>query len=135
MSRVTVGVARLWTLTAQWPWVLSVCQNLQPFNGNGESPYEWKFFEWDKKSKQTNKQKTYRTITITHQTALVIEFGDIKIYHNPLLRNLQYFNLWDNVQTYLNFFTGRRKHLKLRIFGETQVKVSSQVMQWNTVMF
>ena len=34
MPYVTVGVAR--TLTAQWPWVPSVGQNLQPLTGNGE---------------------------------------------------------------------------------------------------
>ena len=34
MARVTVGVARLRALTAQWPWVPSIGQNLQPFTCN-----------------------------------------------------------------------------------------------------
>ena len=38
MSRVTVGLARLRTLTARCPWMPSIGQNLQPFTGNGD---EW----------------------------------------------------------------------------------------------
>ena len=33
---VTVGVTRKRTLTAQWPWVPSIGQNLQPITGNGD---------------------------------------------------------------------------------------------------
>ena len=33
---VTVGVACQRNLTAQWPWVPSIGQNLQPFTGNGD---------------------------------------------------------------------------------------------------
>ena len=36
MSRFTVNVARLNAITAQWPEVPSIGQNLQPFTGNGE---------------------------------------------------------------------------------------------------
>ena len=56
MSCVTVGVARLRTLTAQWPWVLSKGQNLQPFTVNGDFSYEWKFSNGMINPKQTNKQ-------------------------------------------------------------------------------
>ena len=38
MPLVTVGPARQRTLTAQWSWVPSIGQDLQPFTGNG--PYE-----------------------------------------------------------------------------------------------
>ena len=58
MPHVTVGVARLRTLSAQWPWVLGIGQNLKLFTGNGD------VFIWVKqllsgtinsKKKQTNK--------------------------------------------------------------------------------
>ena len=45
LPRVTVGVARYRTLSAQWPWVPYISQYLQLVT----SPYEWKTFEWDVK--------------------------------------------------------------------------------------
>ena len=36
MSCVRVGVARLRTLTAHWPWVPSIGENLQPFTGKSD---------------------------------------------------------------------------------------------------
>ena len=53
IHRVTVGVARLRTLTAQWPGVPSIGQNLQPFTGYSEILYEWQIIKWDEKH-QTN---------------------------------------------------------------------------------
>ena len=58
MSRVTVGVARLRTLTAQWPWVLSVGQILQPFTGNGDVTMS------EKLSSRTKKPKTCKQTAV-----------------------------------------------------------------------
>ena len=49
----TVGVARKRYFFAQWPWVLSIGQNLQPFTSNGDYPKEWKILEWDEKPQTT----------------------------------------------------------------------------------
>ena len=59
MSCVTVDVARQRTLTAQWPWVPSKGQNLQPFTGLVvvTHPCVWKIVEWDDQP-QTNKNQT-----------------------------------------------------------------------------
>ena len=62
MSRDTVGVAHQRTLTAKWPWVPSIGQNLQPFTGNGDVSlyiYSEKFSSGtiNSKNKQTNKHK------------------------------------------------------------------------------
>ena len=35
-TSIAVGVACKRTLTAQWPWVPGIGQNLQPFTGNGD---------------------------------------------------------------------------------------------------
>ena len=43
IPHVTVDVARWRTLTAQWPWVPSIGQNLQPFTGNGYVSMSEKF--------------------------------------------------------------------------------------------
>ena len=61
IPRVTVGVARLRTLTGQRRWMPNIGQNLQPLPAVVTSPYEWKILEWDDKpetnrNKQTNKQ-------------------------------------------------------------------------------
>ena len=54
---VTVGVARLRTLTAQWPWVSG--QNLKPFPCNGDVSIWVKNSQVGRKTpnKQTKKQK------------------------------------------------------------------------------
>ena len=57
MSRFTVDVARLRTLTAQWPRVPSIGQNLQPFTGNIDISIWVKNSQVGRKTtnKQTNK--------------------------------------------------------------------------------
>ena len=59
MSRVTVGVASLRTLTAQWPYVPIIDQNLQHFTGDGDV-FKWVIDSWvgqkipNKQNIQTN---------------------------------------------------------------------------------
>ena len=58
-KRSALCVARLRTLTAQWPLVLSIGQHLQPFTGNGDVS-KWvknSLVEGRTPNKQTNKQK------------------------------------------------------------------------------
>ena len=50
----TVGVARLRTLTAQWPLVPSIGQNLQPFTSIGDVSICMKKYRVGRKP-QTNK--------------------------------------------------------------------------------
>ena len=51
-DRITVGVIRYRTLTAQWPWVSSIGQNLQPAPAMVTSPWHMseKILEWDKQN-------------------------------------------------------------------------------------
>ena len=55
IPRVTVDVAHYRTLTAQWSWVQSICQNSQPLIGNGVVSIWVEILEWDEKPK-TDKQ-------------------------------------------------------------------------------
>ena len=59
MPRVTVGVARKRTLTAQWLWEPSIGQNLHPFTGNGDVSMSVKNPQVGRKSR-TNKRTTKR---------------------------------------------------------------------------
>ena len=63
MAWFTVGVAPLWILTAQWPWVQSVGQNLKPFTGETDVS-KWANnshvgckFKWKKKQKQKKRNR------------------------------------------------------------------------------
>ena len=88
MSRVTVGVARLRTLTTQWPWVPSihVGQNLQPFTGNDDLSKWVKNSQVGRKTptnkqsnKQRNKQRNKQTTnkqTTTKQSVVRNKFYD-----------------------------------------------------------
>ena len=58
-SRFKVGVARLRSVTAQWPCVPSIGQHLQPFTGNGDVSIWVKNARWDKKNPHNQKNKTY----------------------------------------------------------------------------
>ena len=58
ISRVTVGVAHLRTLTARWSWVPSISQNLKPFAGNGDLSISVK--------PQTNKQAN-RIVCVSYE--------------------------------------------------------------------
>ena len=64
MPRVTVGVARWRTLTAQWPEVPSKGQNLQPFNGNGD------LSKWVKSSRVGRKTQNKHKILNIHVTKI-----------------------------------------------------------------
>ena len=66
MPRVTIGVARLGTLTAQWPWVPGIGQNLMPYTGDSDVSICEKFSSGTWNHKLTNKSrplKTSKTIT------------------------------------------------------------------------
>ena len=60
MPRVTVDVARLRTLTAQWPWVPSIICSSSPVMV--KTLYQWKNLEWDLESKT----KTKKQIIMSH---------------------------------------------------------------------
>ena len=61
MTCVTVGVARWRILTAQWPWVPSIGQNLKSFIGNDDIS---KVKNSRVERKNTNKQIQSRTIRL-----------------------------------------------------------------------
>ena len=63
MTCVTVDVARLRTLTAQWQRVPSIGQNLQPFTRIGDISMSEIFSSGTINPKQTNKQRQTRKIT------------------------------------------------------------------------
>ena len=68
MTRVTVGVERLRTLTAQWQWVTSIGRYLQPFTGNGNISI------WVKDSRvgrKTPKQKKHHFETTATKRSFV----------------------------------------------------------------
>ena len=68
MPRVTISVARWRTLTAQIPWMPSICQKLKPLTGYGDVSIWVNILEWDiKLQKKKNKKKK------KIQTCLLIE--------------------------------------------------------------
>ena len=78
LALFTVGMARWWTPTAQWLWVVSIGQILKqgPSSVMVISPNEWKILEWDEKP-QTNKQTMY----VFNKTAKISSPGrDSKIF-------------------------------------------------------
>ena len=74
MARVTVGVARERTLTAQMPWVSSIGKHFQPFNGNGD------VFKWVKIfSSGTENTKQTKSIN----PFLLVSWFNEKTHFNP----------------------------------------------------
>ena len=57
-SRCHSSDCTLKNLTAQWPWMPSIGQNLQPFTGNGDVSIWVKTFEWNGTSPQKTKQSS-----------------------------------------------------------------------------
>ena len=64
MPRVTVSVARWRTLTAQIPWMPSICQKLKPLTGYGDVSIWVNILEWDIKlqKKKNKKKKKYKRV-------------------------------------------------------------------------
>ena len=89
---VTVGVARERTLTAQWPWVPSIGQNLQPFTGHGDVSM-WLKNSWlgqKSPSKQTNNNANSLLVWNSLQFALIqILYVSLHWYENLSWYNRQ----------------------------------------------
>ena len=64
MPCVTVGVACLRTLSAQWPWGPSIGQNLQPFTGYIMVNFPCKWKRWTTNT-QTNDIRYHNTVFLS----------------------------------------------------------------------
>ena len=136
MPSFAVGVARLRTLTAQWPWVPSIGQNLLPFTGNGDVS-KWMTKSWVGR-KTTNKQTEMAFILLKNaQTILCNSLLSQKSTDFPpfSLTNLDTYcycadvteKVWGSL-TSCALHTDKRRQLLIRTYG------TEKVWQWLTVL-
>ena len=117
MNRVTASVARERILTAQWPWLPSIDQNLQPFTSNGDvSICVKKSWVGGKSPNKQIKSYTWKQNKVLYFTYIPNYNLCRMVYKNTYLGNAS--RLGETWSYILNRFT----HLLTSHFKETPVK-------------